>query len=41
MSVKKKSLVIVSIVLCLILGGASSCTTNDPVNATTGATKTA
>lgn len=38
---KRKRVIIVSIVLCLFLAIASSCTTNDPVNAKTGATKTA
>ena len=42
MKVKRKSLVLVLCVLCLVLFTAVSCTTtNDPVNATTGATKTA
>jgi len=42
MKVKRKSLVLVLFVLCLVLFTAVSCTTtNPPVNGTTGATKTA
>jgi len=40
MKTKRKSLVLVLFVLCLVFFTAVSCTTNDPVNATTGATKT-
>lgn len=40
MKAKRKSLILVSVVLCLLLFTATSCTTtNPPVNGTTGATK--